>query len=148
MTIKKTTQNNKKPKKIVQVAPCSHGVGRRKSSVARVWLRRGNGLINVNDRNFTSYFHTDLSQKTVVEPLAMIGKNADSFSIDINVYGGGVHSQAGASRLAISRALAKYSEEFKQIMKENKALTVNSKKKERKKYGQKGARRGFQFVKR
>jgi small subunit ribosomal protein S9 len=143
----------KKSKKIaekglsVNKTPVSHGVGRRKSSTARVWLRNGDGKITINTKNFESYFHTDVSQRAVLQPLDLTGTMKD-FNIDVNVSGGGIHSQADAVKLGISRALLKYQPSYKEILKSENLLTVDSRVKERKKYGQKGARRKFQFVKR
>lgn len=143
--LEKNTIEKKKP--TLTTKPISHGTGRRKSSVARVWLRRGNGHIIVNTKSFSKYFQTDVAKMLVIEPLAEIKAN-DQFDIHINVHGGGIHSQAGASRLGISRALALYNEEYKLLLRAGNFLTVDSRNKERKKYGQKGARRKFQFVKR
>ena len=128
-------------------APVSHGVGRRKSSTSRVWLRHGTGKITVNTKDLATYFHTEVARRSILEPLALTGAGS-SFDIDINVSGGGVHSQADASRLGIARALAAYNTEYVPALRENGFLTVDARVKERKKYGQRGARRKFQFVKR
>lgn len=134
-------------KGLISNKPISHGVGRRKSSVARVWLRHGNGRILVNTKDSFIYFHTDVSKRAIIEPIALT-ETANKFDIDVNVKGGGVHSQAGAVKLAISRALVLYEDRHRKILRENGLLTVDSRLKERKKYGQKGARAKFQFVKR
>ena len=134
-------------KNLLKSTPISHGVGRRKTSIARVWLRHGDGEIIINGKNFSTYFHTDLSKRLVLEPIATTSTGS-LFKIEINLSGGGVHSQAGAVRLGISRALASYNEEYKKTLSDSGFLTVDARRKERKKYGQKGARRKFQFVKR
>lgn len=124
-----------------------HGVGRRKSSVARVWLKRGKGNVQINGKDFTEYFDTDLSRSKIVFPFKSL--NIDkSYDAQVNVYGGGLKSQAEAVRLGISRALLKVDSAFRSVLKRNGLLTVDSRLKERKKYGQKAARRKFQFVKR
>jgi small subunit ribosomal protein S9 len=127
--------------------PISHGVGRRKSAVARVWIRHGNGTITVNNKEFVNYCITETARKSVQEPLVLLNLEND-FSIDVNVRGGGTHSQADAIKLGISRALVEYNENHKPALRAAGLLTVDSRLKERKKYGQRGARRKFQFVKR
>ncbi len=148
--MKETTKKIKSAavkKNILPKIPVAHGVGRRKSSVARVWLRHGTGIISINTKDFGSYFHTDLSKRFILEPLAVIG-NGSLFDIDVNVSGGGIHSQAGASRLGIARALSEYDQKYASQLREAGLLTVDSRLKERKKPGQPGARKKFQFVKR
>ncbi len=130
------------------VAPVSHGVGRRKSSVARVWLRRGNGSIVVNDKDYAEYFDVDVSRLAVEKPFVVYADGAKMYDVHANVFGGGVRSQADAVKLGISRALVKANEELRPVLREHDLLTVDSRLKERKKYGQKAARRKFQFVKR
>jgi small subunit ribosomal protein S9 len=124
-----------------------HGVGRRKSAVARVWLTKGDGKIEVNGKDYSEYFDTDLTRRMVKSPIKISGMEK-SFSIKVNVLGGGRVGQAGAVRLGISRALLVCDESLRQQLRKHSFLTVDSRKKERKKYGQKGARRKFQFVKR
>lgn len=133
--------------KTKSVAPLAHGVGRRKSSVARAWLRRGNGTILVNNRDYKEYFETDTARIAAETPFKVVPQ-ADKYDVCINVQGGGTHSQAGASSLAISRAFVKQNEELRLVLRSHGLLTVDSRVKERKKPGQKGARRKFQFVKR
>ena len=129
-------------------APVAHGVGRRKSSVARVWLRRGGkGALLVNGREYQSYFTTDIARADVVVPFRVI-PGADTFDVEANVHGGGINSQAGAVRLGIARALLANNESLRIVLREHDLLTVDARVKERKKYGQKAARRKFQFVKR
>ncbi|MCF7799380.1 30S ribosomal protein S9 [Candidatus Babeliales bacterium] len=125
----------------------NHGVGRRKSAVARVWLKRGNGSIIVNGRDYNKYFDTKVTKDTVVSPCKISGLAKD-FDIQVNVHGGGLVGQAGAVKLGISRALVNYDETLKSAFKKYDFLTVDSRVKERKKYGRKAARRRFQFVKR
>lgn len=124
-----------------------HGVGRRKSSVARVWVKDGKGKILVNGKKYEEYFDTKVSRDKVVFPANISGKAKD-FDINVNVYGGGKMSQADAIKLGISRALLDADSNLRQILRRHGLLTVDSRVKERKKYGQRGARRKFQFVKR
>jgi len=124
-----------------------HGVGRRKSSVARVWLKKGKGSIVVNNRESNKYFDTKLTRDMVTLPFKVSGLGKD-LDAHVNVYGGGVVGQAGAVRLGISRALLDFDQNLKSALRKNGLLTVDSRNKERKKYGQRGARRKFQFVKR
>jgi small subunit ribosomal protein S9 len=128
-------------------APVGHGVGRRKSSVARVWLYRGNGKVSINGREFTKYFDTDLARLEAAAPLQMIPV-ASNYNVEVNVSGGGLKGQAGAVRVGVARALLSTDEALRGLLRQHGFLTVNSRLKERKKYGQKAARRKFQFVKR
>lgn len=133
--------------KTKSVAPLAHGVGRRKSSVARAWLRRGNGTILVNNRDYKEYFETDTARIEAETPFKVVPQS-DKYDVNINVQGGGTHSQAGAACLAISRAFLQQNEELRIVLRSHGLLTVDSRVKERKKPGQKGARAKFQFVKR
>ena len=135
-----------KPKK-VSVQNLSHGIGRRKSSVARVWLRKGTGAIVVNGEDFKSYFDTDINRMEAATPFRILPISG-SFDVNVNVCGGGMSSQAGAVKLGIARAFLKTDETLRPVLRSNNLLTVDSRVKERKKYGQKAARRKFQFVKR
>ena len=128
-------------------APKAHGVGRRKSSVARVWLRRGSGLITVNGLDHKEYFDTDMSRADAAIPMG-VTPAATKFDVEANVRGGGMSSQAGAIKLGIARALVQSDEGLRLLLRQHDLLTVDARRKERKKYGQKGARRKFQFVKR
>jgi small subunit ribosomal protein S9 len=124
------------------------GTGRRKTAVARVWLRQGgSGIILVNGEDFSTYFDTEVTRSMVEAPLK-VTKLDKNFDIQANVTGGGLVGQAGAICLGISRALVSIDEELKSTLKKYSFLTVDSRVKERKKYGQKAARRKFQFVKR
>ena len=144
----KTTKSVGKSKTAVQKnKPFAQGTGRRKSSVARVWLRKGKGEIIINGRTFDEYFTVPTSRN--------IGQESfNAFSItkgmtaDVNLHGGGFNSQAGAVRLGIARALLQFDETLKSELRKLGFLTVDSRVKERKKYGQKAARAKFQFTKR
>jgi len=128
-------------------AAIAHGVGRRKSSVARVWLKHGTGKIEVNGKPLKDYFETDDNRTTSIFAFKVCGKEK-AFDVQINVNGGGLMGQAGAVKLGVARALLETDETLKAVLKQNGLLTVDARLKERKKYGQKGARRKFQFVKR
>jgi small subunit ribosomal protein S9 len=127
--------------------PIAHGVGRRKAAVARVWLRHGKSGITVNGRTHTEYFDTDVERDTLLVPFSAV-PTASGFSVEVTVYGGGKMAQADAIKLGISRALVEMDNAHRPALRENGLLTVDSRVKERKKYGQKAARRKFQFVKR
>jgi small subunit ribosomal protein S9 len=124
-----------------------YGTGRRKTSVARVYLRPGNGKIVVNKRPLDEYFFRESIKLVLRQPLSVTGTGGD-FDILVNVSGGGLAGQAGAIRLGISRALCESNPELRATLKENGLLTRDARKVERKKYGQPGARKRFQFSKR
>lgn len=124
-----------------------HKIGRRKTAVARVYLTPGKGEITINERAFTTYFPTATLQYKVQQPLSLTN-NTDSFDISVNVFGGGITGQAEAIRLAISRAMCELDEENRGILKPEGLLTRDPRMVERKKYGQKKARKKFQFSKR
>lgn len=128
-------------------APVAHGVGRRKTAVARIWLRQGNGQIRVNGMDHLSYFDTQIAADVAATPFRVcpIGAN---FNVEVNVCGGGKVAQADAVKLGIARAFVEFDENAKPVLKKHGLMTVDARKKERKKYGQKAARRKFQFVKR
>ena len=123
------------------------GTGRRKRSVARVFLRPGKGEIKVNNRAFENYFPTESSRAVVRQPLAAT-ETVDRFDLLILASGGGVAGQAGAARLGIARALVEFNAELRGKLKKLGFLTRDPRAHERKKYGQKGARKRFQFSKR
>jgi len=123
------------------------GTGRRKTSVARVFLRPGKGDITVNNRPIERYFQTETSRAMVRQPLAAT-ETVEKFDLLILANGGGVTGQAGAARLGISRALVEFNAELRGRLKKLGFLTRDPRKHERKKYGQKGARKRFQFSKR
>jgi small subunit ribosomal protein S9 len=123
------------------------GTGRRKSAVARVFLRPGKGQIRVNGRPFDEYFVTEHTRLWVRQPL-LATETADKFDVKILADGGGLTGQAGAARLGIARALVEFNSELRPKLKELGYLTRDPRKHERKKYGQKGARKRFQYSKR
>lgn len=125
----------------------SHTIGRRKSSVARVYLGAGKGIITINKRELKDYFPKGTSQYVVNQPLNLL-KVADKYDININVKGGGTTGQAGACRLGIARALLKLDPTIRGELKKAGFLTRDSRKVERKKAGLAGARKKFQFSKR
>jgi small subunit ribosomal protein S9 len=124
-----------------------YGTGRRKTSVARVFLRPGSGGYKVNGRTLEAYFTTPAQQAAVQHPLQAV-EMTDKFEVLINCSGGGNKGQAGAARMGISRALLRFKPELRGTLKKLGFLTRDSRGKERKKYGQKGARKRFQFSKR
>jgi small subunit ribosomal protein S9 len=123
------------------------GTGRRKRSVARIFLRPGKGEIKVNNRAFENYFPTESTRAVVRQPL-LATETLDKFDIVILTDGGGVAGQAGAVRMGISRALVEFNAELRSRLKKLGFLTRDPRQHERKKYGQKGARKRFQFSKR
>jgi small subunit ribosomal protein S9 len=125
----------------------SLGTGRRKTSVARVRVRPGAGKITINDRTLEEYFVTDAERRLVVETLDHVG-HRDKVDVLVRVAGGGPMSQAGAVRMGLARALVSFSEENFPPLRDDGFLTRDSRMKERKKYGLRGARRGTQFSKR
>lgn len=124
-----------------------HKIGRRKTAVARVYVAKGNGSMTVNKKDVAVYFPTASLQYKVNQPLAMTN-NAGNFDITVNVYGGGITGQAEAIRLAISRAMCELDAENRLILKPEGLLTRDPRMVERKKFGQKKARKKFQFSKR
>jgi small subunit ribosomal protein S9 len=121
--------------------------GRRKTAVARIFLRSGKGQITVNGRTFEHYFATESARAMVRQPL-LATEMADKFDILILTDGGGPNGQAGACRLGIARALIEFNSELRPKLKQLGLLTRDPRQHERKKYGQKGARKRFQFSKR
>jgi small subunit ribosomal protein S9 len=124
-----------------------HKIGRRKKAVARVYLSDGKGNITVNKRTFDNYFTTATLRYKVQQPL-LLTENLDAYDITVNVFGGGVTGQAEAIRLAISRALCEIDPEYRAVLKPEGLLTRDPRMVERKKFGQKKARKKFQFSKR
>lgn len=124
-----------------------YGTGRRKTAKARVFLRPGSGRVAVNGREFENYFPNKVLRMVVRHPL-LATETADKFDIYATVVGGGAAGQAGAVRHGISRALLEYNGELRERLKAAGLLTRDPRKKERKKYGQKGARARYQFSKR
>jgi len=124
-----------------------YGTGRRKTSTARVYLRPGSGQIVVNKRDFNSYFPNEALQMIIRQPLR-ITETTEKFDVLVNVDGGGTAGQAGAVRHGITRALMEYNADLRPALKKAGLVTRDPRQKERKKYGQKGARARFQFSKR
>jgi small subunit ribosomal protein S9 len=129
-------------------APASiHASGKRKTAIARVYLRPGSGRILVNQRNFEEYFPRETTRNLVRQPLQLVNMGPE-FDILVNVRGGGLEGQAGAVKHALSRALLALNPELRPSLKKAGFLTRDSRIKERKKYGLRGARRGCQYSKR
>jgi small subunit ribosomal protein S9 len=129
-------------------APASiHASGKRKTAIARVYLRPGSGQILVNQRNFEEYFPGETTRNLVRQPLQLVNMGPE-FDILVNVRGGGLEGQAGAVKHALSRALVALNPELRPSLKKAGFLTRDSRIKERKKYGLRGARRGCQYSKR
>ena len=143
----KKTGSTKQSEKAPKSAPLAHGVGRRKSSVARVFLRRGSGNIFVNKKLYSNYFDTEVARLDAHKPFIIV-PSAMHYDAEVNVTGGGLNSQAGAVKLGISRALVSLDDSIRSTLRSHGLLTVDSRVKERKKYGQKAARAKFQFTKR
>lgn len=123
------------------------GTGRRKRSIARIFLRPGSGKITVNGREFENYFPTEQTRVPVRQPLVAV-EMLDKFDVLILANGGGVNGQANAIRMGIARALIEFNAELRSVLKKAGYLTRDPRQHERKKYGQKGARKRFQFSKR
>ncbi len=124
-----------------------YGTGRRKASVARVFLRPGEGKFTVNRKGFEEYFVTEQQRVSAKRPLVLVEMTAN-FDVLANVSGGGVSAQADAVKMGISRALLEFNIELRKTLKGEGLLSRDARIKERKKYGQKGARKRFQFSKR
>ncbi|MAL59922.1 MAG: 30S ribosomal protein S9 [Flavobacteriaceae bacterium] len=124
-----------------------HKIGRRKTAVARIYLTKGKGKITINNRELDNYFTTPTLRYKVQQPL-MLTDNEKAFDIKVNVFGGGITGQAEAVRLAISRAMCEINEEHRLVLKPEGLLTRDPRMVERKKFGQKKARKKFQFSKR
>jgi len=124
-----------------------HKIGRRKTAVARIYLTEGSGKITVNKKEFEVYFPTATLQYKVRQPLSMTN-TVESYDIKVNVYGGGITGQAEAVRMAIARAMCEVDAENRLILKPEGLLTRDPRMVERKKFGQKKARKRFQFSKR
>lgn len=124
-----------------------HKIGRRKTAVARVYLTAGSGKITVNKKELEVYFPTATLQYKVRQPLSMTN-NVENFDVKVNVYGGGITGQAEAVRMAIARAMCEVDAENRLVLKPEGLLTRDPRMVERKKFGQKKARKRFQFSKR
>ena len=144
------TQLNSKPlKKEIKLdfKEAKYATGRRKKSIARVWLRKGTGNINVNGKKMMDYFINQNLQTAVCRPFAVV-KRENEFDVKCSVKGGGLTGQAGAIIHGIARTLVQFEPELKQALKKEKLTTRDSRAVERKKYGRRKARRSFQFSKR
>ena len=124
-----------------------YATGKRKDAVARVWLTKGKGKVTVNGRKIETYFGRPVSRMIVNQPFQAIEMEC-KFDVDVNVHGGGLSGQAGAIRHGITRALIKHNGSFRDSLKKAGFVTRDSRRVERKKYGQPGARKRFQFSKR
>jgi small subunit ribosomal protein S9 len=124
-----------------------YGTGRRKTAVARVWLRPGQGVIMVNRRSFEDYFPGETLRMIICQPLQLTN-TLEQFDVRVNVGGGGVAGQAGAVRHGIARALLAFDDKLRTPLKRAGFLTRDPRMRERKKYGQPGARKQFQYSKR
>ncbi|HNS53629.1 MAG TPA: 30S ribosomal protein S9 [Syntrophales bacterium] len=124
-----------------------YATGKRKTAIARVWMKEGSGAFTVNNRNFDDYFTRDVLKKIIQQPLEITNRMGQ-FDFYVNVDGGGIAGQADAVKHGISKALCEFDAELRPILKKAGFLTRDSRMKERKKYGQPGARKRFQFSKR
>ena len=124
-----------------------YGTGRRKNAAARVYLRPGDGEVRINGRSFNDYFPSDMLKMIIRQPM-MLTETQDKLDVFVRVSGGGFTGQAGAMRHGISRALVEYNPELRPALKKAGFLTRDPREVERKKYGQPGARKRFQFSKR
>ncbi len=127
--------------------PTWYGTGRRKTAAARVYMRPGTGRFMINSRDIDEYFRRETDKMILMQPLALC-ESVDGFDVTVRVRGGGTTGQAGAIKHGISRALLQYNAELRGSLKAAGFLTRDARIKERKKYGQKGARARFQFSKR
>ena len=124
-----------------------YGTGRRKTSVARVWIRHGSGRVVINRRAFEDYFPRETLRMIIAQPLE-VTNTAGQFDVLATVIGGGPTGQAGALRHGLARALVRFDENLRQVLKKAGLLTRDPRMRERKKYGQPGARQKFQYSKR
>ena len=144
-TIQQTPKKTQKLK--LDFKDSKYATGRRKTSIAKIWLKKGSGKIYVNGKNFQNYFSNENHQKQVVKPFEVINQATD-YDVRCNVMGGGHTGQAGAMVHGISKALLLFDADLKSLLKKEKLTTRDSRAVERKKYGRRKARRSFQFSKR
>jgi len=142
-----TLTNLKKPKLKLDFKDSKYATGRRKTSIAKVWVKKGSGKIYVNGKLFSDYFVNDNHKMQIVRPFEIINQKTE-YDVRCNVSGGGPTGQAGAMVHGISKALVQFDENFKTSLKSEKLTTRDSRAVERKKPGRKKARRSFQFSKR
>ena len=140
-----TEPNNKKIK--LDFKDSKYATGRRKKSVARVWLKKGSGNIHINGKTLTDYFKKQNLQMAITRPFTVV-KRENEFDARCSVKGGGLSGQAGAIILGLARAIVLFEPELKSPLKKEKLTTRDSRAVERKKYGRRKARRSFQFSKR
>ena len=140
-------ENKKIEKTKMNFKDSKYATGRRKKSIAKIWIKRGSGKIYVNDKEMTEYFKRQNHQMIVSKPL-QVSNRLTEFDVRCKVKGGGLTGQAGAIIHGISRALLKHEPELKAVLKKEKLTTRDSRSVERKKYGHRKARRSFQFSKR
>ena len=141
-------QTSLKAKKIkLDFKDSKYATGRRKRSIAKVWLKKGSGNIHVNGKKYDTYFKRGTHQVQILRPFDLINQNT-SYDVKCNVKGGGATGQVGAMVLGISRALIQFDPNYKSTLKKEKLTTRDSRSVERKKYGHRKARRSFQFSKR
>ena len=140
-------ENKKIEKTKMNFKDSKYATGRRKKSIAKIWIKRGSGKIYVNDREMTEYFKRPNHQMVVSKPL-QVSNRLTEFDVRCKVKGGGLTGQAGAIIHGISRALLKHEPELKAVLKKEKLTTRDSRSVERKKFGRRKARRSFQFSKR
>jgi small subunit ribosomal protein S9 len=138
---------NKTEKIKLDFKDSKYATGRRKRSIAKVWLKKGTGKIHVNGKSYENYFKRDTHKMQLLKPFELINQST-SYDVKCNVKGGGTTGQVGAMVLGISRALLLFDPGFKSTLKKEKLTTRDSRSVERKKYGHKKARRSFQFSKR
>ena len=131
----------------LKFADAKYATGRRKKSIARVWLRKGNGSIHINGKKMEDYFKNQNLQISICRPFTLV-KRENEYDVKCSVKGGGLSGQAGAIIHGIARALVQFEPELKSALKKAKLTTRDSRAVERKKYGRRKARRGFQFSKR
>jgi len=146
--MEESQQSINKPEKIkLDFKDAKYATGRRKKSIAKVWLKKGTGKINVNGKNYDSYFKRQNHKMQLLRPFELINQNTN-YDVKCNVSGGGMTGQVGAMVLGIAKALLLFDPEFKSTLKKEKLTTRDSRAVERKKYGHRKARRSFQFSKR
>ena len=141
-TSENSTQKNK-----IDFKDSKYATGRRKTSIAKIWLKKGSGKIFVNGKNYDDYFKRDTHKMQLLRPFEIINQ-ATTYDVRCNVRGGGLTGQVGAMVHGISKALVMFDSEFKTTLKKEKLTTRDSRTVERKKYGHRKARRSFQFSKR
>ena len=140
-------ENNKQKKIKLDFKESKYATGRRKKSIARIWIKKGTGKIYVNGKNMPDYFTRSSHQTTVLRPLEVSNRSTE-FDVRCQVKGGGLSGQAGAIIHGIARALIEFEPDLKPTLKKEKLTTRDSRAVERKKYGRRKARRSFQFSKR